>query len=303
MFLTATSFAEELLHDGKLDMVRSLLDDDEVLFASSIKQLNVCRQHMLQLLEALAVIDSVCSCFALRINLSRSALYIQAVAGELNGAVVVRDMLLQVKKAPSDTLTRVLDVATSSHISNVSVYEELCKLKQELTELLESSNKDAPLKSEHDIRNETIRTTIIAQKVELSKQKSSLSSQDAAYSRLVNRIHSAFESYFAETLFSPGDHFPHEILFYDHRSPYREAFTPKPRFAIERALSAPHDYLGCSCCVGEQGGLSSTQPPTAILYQLYLETGSLINVSDLWSAFYAVVGGEGGEDCSESKAM
>lgn len=39
-----------------------------------------------------------------------------------------------------------------------------------------------------------------------------------------------------------------------------------------------------------QGALSSTQPPTAILYQLYLESGNLINVNDLWLAFNAIVG-------------
>lgn len=39
-----------------------------------------------------------------------------------------------------------------------------------------------------------------------------------------------------------------------------------------------------------QDGLGATQPPTALLYQLYLESGPLINVFDLWSAFLAVAG-------------
>lgn len=39
-----------------------------------------------------------------------------------------------------------------------------------------------------------------------------------------------------------------------------------------------------------QEGLGATQPPTALLYQLYLESGPLINTYDLWSAFLAVVG-------------
>jgi origin recognition complex subunit 3 len=47
--------------------------------------------------------------------------------------------------------------------------------------------------------------------------------------------------------------------------------------------------------------LSSTQPATAILYQLYLESGSLVNVSDLWSAFNAIVGEE--EDEAEPTTM
>ena len=50
-----------------------------------------------------------------------------------------------------------------------------------------------------------------------------------------------------------------------------------------------------------QSMLSSTQPATAILYQLYLESGSLVNASDLWSAFNAIVGEE--EDEVEPTAM
>ena len=45
-----------------------------------------------------------------------------------------------------------------------------------------------------------------------------------------------------------------------------------------------------------QPTLSGTQPATAILYQLYLESGALINVSDLWSAFFAIVGEDGGDE-------
>ncbi|KAI9795823.1 MAG: hypothetical protein M1835_005146 [Candelina submexicana] len=297
------SYAEELLHDRKFDLVRSLLDNDEVLFAALIRQVHLCRQKMLQLLDTIAVINSIRSCFGVRNHLSRSDLYIQAVAGELNGSVIVRDLSLLVRKASSDTITQVLDAAISHLTSTAPVVEELCKFKQELVELFDSSKRDRPLRSEHNIQNETIRTTVIAQKVELSKHKSSLSGQDVAYSRLVDRIHSTLESYFTETLSCPSDLFPHEILLYDHKSPYKEVFTPKPRHAIERSLSTPHDYLGCNCCIGEEGCLSSTQPTTAILYQLYLETGSLINVSDLWSAFYAIVGGEDGEECSEREAI
>ena len=93
---------------------------------------------------------------------------------------------------------------------------------------------------------------------------------------------------------------------------------------IERALAAPHDYLGCDCCdnrsrAGDGGrgeiSLSGTQPATAILYQLYLESGTLINIADLWAAFGAVIrgsadggreggggGGEGGEAGEEGEA-
>jgi origin recognition complex subunit 3 len=95
-----------------------------------------------------------------------------------------------------------------------------------------------------------------------------------------------------------------EVFMYDLKSPHTEVFQPKPRFAVERALASPHDYLGCECCSGVDGNpaaLSATQPATAIVYQMYLESGTLINVSDLWSAFNAIAG-DGTEE-NEPKTM
>jgi origin recognition complex subunit 3 len=45
--------------------------------------------------------------------------------------------------------------------------------------------------------------------------------------------------------------------------------------------------------------MSPTLPPTALLYRLYLESGALINASDLWSAFAAIMEGEGEGDVSK----
>lgn len=58
----------------------------------------------------------------------------------------------------------------------------------------------------------------------------------------------------------------------------------------------PHDYLGCNCCKGLDSALAPSQPPTAVLYQLYLECGAIINAADLWTAFYAVMGNEESEN-------
>lgn len=74
----------------------------------------------------------------------------------------------------------------------------------------------------------------------------------------------------------------HEIFIYNSKAPLAQAFTPAPRYAIERALDRPSDYLGCECCVGEDG---SSQPPTAILWRLWCEAGGIVNVRDLWEAF------------------
>lgn len=57
--------------------------------------------------------------------------------------------------------------------------------------------------------------------------------------------------------------------------------------------------MGCECCDfdGEyHGTLMGSQPATAVLYQLYLESGSMINMADLWEAFSAVLRTEEAED-------
>jgi origin recognition complex subunit 3 len=296
------SFAEKLLDENHPEIVRSLLDDDGLLSAL-MDHINSCRDATNRLLDAIKVLEVSRSCLQSRANVLRSELYVKAVSGELKGSVIVRDLLLSIKKMPSDALSRLLG-KLALYTGDGGVLGELLVVNDKLQALIGSGNgQEQQLRSEHDIRHETLRTTVVAQKVEISVQKNALSKQDSAYSKFVHQVHDILENYFSANLTNPQDVFLHEIFFYDLKSPHRDVFTPKPRFAIERALSTPHDYLGCNCCGADGEALESTQPPTAILYQLYQESGALVNVFDLWSAFYAIVGGEDGEDCDESNAL
>ena len=243
--------------------------------------------NLISALEHVRIIHSS----AHKTDIQRSELYVKAMSGDLASSAMIRDALLSVKKMSSDKLDDLL-----SKVSGV-IDPALSDLHNQLQRLVEGLGSDGKaLRSEHDVRRATLRTTVVAQRVELSKQRSSLSKDDAAYSEIVNSVHDALQNYFSRTLINPSTLFLHEIFLYDLRSPHRDVFTAKPRFAIERALSAPRDYLGCTCCKPSVQGLSPTQPPTAILYQLYLESGALINVYDLWSAFYAILGQEEDDD-------
>jgi origin recognition complex subunit 3 len=184
-------------------------------------------------------------------------------------------------------------------ILKVSTYhDEFQNIRLELYDLLKDKQDTwTPLRSEDDVQNSTLRTTVVAQKVELSKQKSTLSKRDAAYTKVLRKFTDLLEQYFQKTLIDPKSLPFNEVFIYDLKSPHREVFTPRPRHAIERTLAAPHDYLDCDCCGpgkddGDEQTLSATQPATAVLYQLYLESGGLINASDLWQAFQAVMGDE-----------
>lgn len=142
-------------------------------------------------------------------------------------------------------------------------------------------------------QTQQVRTTIVAQRVRLSTQKASVTAEELAHAEQYTRAVDAFVDILRSLLVFPDPNtlLFNEIFLFSSRSPNRQVFTPRPRFTIEEALSNPHSYLDCECCASTDGTLLSTNPPTAILYQLYLETGGLINIFDLWSAFYAVVSG------------
>ncbi|KAL8295370.1 hypothetical protein RB597_008653 [Gaeumannomyces tritici] len=154
------------------------------------------------------------------------------------------------------------------------------------------------LRSKYHTQSRVLRTTVVAQKVQLSRDTAALSEDDKEFSKLVDTLVDALTENLACE--APEEVFLHETWLYDDESPHRDVFVPAPGAALERALARPHDYLACSCCSSTPaGGLASTLPATSILYHLYKEAGPLVNVADLWTAFSAMVvadDGTAGED-------
>ena len=293
--MTFLRFAESLLHQGDYTAVQRLLDDNEVLQQTIETELAGSKNALASILEAIETLRFLQSFSTTKPASPWSELYIKAISGELIEAAVLRESLLMVKKMPSDTLSQLLSRLSESQ-------ETMAEILKDLNQLTKTNKSTAaPLRSEHNIHHSILRTTVVAQKVELSKQTSALSQQDKDYSKIVNRVDVALREYFNERLINPKDLFLHEVLIYDAKSPYRDVFMPRPRYAVERALSSPHDYLGCECCDPVENCLSASQPATAILYQLYLESGAVINVADLWSAFQTIVVTEDTEDEEEEQ--
>ncbi len=216
------------------------------------------------LVAAVGTLYAVHSCLT-KPSLTRSSLYVSAVSGRLGSSSTVRDLLLTLKVASSDVLAKVLDILASTLTGS-----ELTKaqnIRTELDKIIGSNPQGGvPLRSEHDVRQQTLRTTVVAQKVELSKQKSTFTKRDAAYSELVKNTHQHLESYFTEAFIDPQDLPFHEIVLYDLKSPHRDVFMPMPRFSIERALSCPHDYLNCRCCLPSGGDGDPGVSCTATLF-------------------------------------
>ncbi|KAF2270693.1 hypothetical protein CC78DRAFT_139011 [Lojkania enalia] len=294
-------WVEDKLDSLETQEIRKLLDSDRYLFDKISQQLRSSQQVLSAINIAVAFLSNVRESLQITPSVPLSSLWIRAASGEMVESPLLRETMLSIKKIPSNKFLHLLSSLRNVQEDHFSL--ELDTYRTELEELVKNSTDSAPLRSQHDVRNDSLRTTVVAQKVLLSKHKAALSEQDKAYSELVGRFHDEIQDYFNTTFVDPQELFLSEILIYDPKLPHIEVFQPKPRFAIERALSTPHDYLGCNCCgsSGRDGeaALSATQPATALLYQLYLESGSLINVSDLWSAFNAI----GGDEDSESKTM
>jgi origin recognition complex subunit 3 len=272
---------EEKLDAG--EDIRSFLQDDVGSFHEIRMLVKTSEEAVAKLKNAILLIARVHQFIAGEQQLSISKLYLRGLSGDLLDSPLLRDMLLGIRKMSSDRLAELLDLKELFYVDDKGA------IKEALEKLLSSASTTKPFRSEHDEHHETLRTTIVAQKVTLSKHKAALSKGDKQYSEIVKRLDEALNDYFAASLIRVKDLPLHELFLYDTKGPLKDTMTPMPRFAVERALSIPHDYLACECCDVNDDGLLSTQPPIAILYQLYLESGALINIADLWSAFRAIL--------------
>ncbi|GAB7364189.1 hypothetical protein MBLNU230_g4740t1 [Neophaeotheca triangularis] len=305
--------AKSLLNQGHTDYVRDLLEDDKVLDKHVRRHVSAGQGFLVGLLDEIEIITHIQTLLPGSVVSTEPAMYVQAMSGKLHGSALLRNLLLSIRKSTSEVAIGLLNGVSHLKSETAKLLHETCaNLSEELSELLSAEELTAsqPLKSAEDVSNSTLRTTVVSQKVELSKQKSTLSKQDAAYTAILRKFTDALSEHFDQRLIDPKTLPFHEIFIYDLEWPHRGVFTPRPRNAIERALASPHDYLACQCCkpgieaeeAGEEGSLSATQPATAVLYQLYLESGSLINVHDLWQAFSAVLG-NGAADEEEAVAL
>ncbi|KAK0285755.1 Origin recognition complex subunit 3 [Friedmanniomyces endolithicus] len=303
------TYARCLLNEHRVAVLKDLLESDVALRSLVRDKVAEGRQKLSAMVQTLKVIRLVQQRLPNTPVSSMSSLYVQAMSGKLIGSLLLRSLLLTLRKAPSNIVVDLLRELMLSHTEKGTTTFSSCQdLLNQFDDLIESQKHSTkPLRSQEDSQNTTLRTTVVGQKVELSKQKSALSEQDKKYTELLGLLATGIEDIFTNNLVNPTDLIFHEIFVYDLKSPYREVFTPRPRHAIERALATPHDYLDCDCCGSGQGDehaeatLAATQPATAVLYQLYLESGSLINASDLWQAFQAVLGD--GREEAETMAL
>ncbi|KAK4131872.1 hypothetical protein BT67DRAFT_435990 [Trichocladium antarcticum] len=297
--------AEAAVEARQLNHAQSLIEDDQYLVGLILEQEQKRREYQTQLLRSLHILAAA--------GLSPSSfveLYMVALASgidlsQASGTVPAEDAVRRLN--PDEFLSLIDRVLKAIHAGSpelgLDAWESdadefvaaLADTRDEVEGLMARAKRNrTSLKSRYSAQSRVLRTTVVSQKVQLSRDTATLTAEDTAFTAAVDTL----TALLAQNLHCDpvGRLFLHEAWVYDAKSPYRDVFVPRPAATVARALSRPHDYLACACCSqAAGGGLAATLPPTAILYQLYREAGALVNVADLWSAYYALVGGDDDE--------
>jgi origin recognition complex subunit 3 len=301
---------EKMIDSGNLTRARDLLEEDNTLLLEEIwLSLTRRKSDIRRLIRAMHLLSVASSQ-----PISQIELYMTTFEGQISESGYLRNILDSIKRMTPEELVVFIqtiydtiqgnsrDTDVDERIEDDSVIAAaILEISTQISKVLkEAQESGKSVRSSYVIHSKGLRTTVIAQRVQLSYENSTLSDQDKAFTILVDRLSDTLVDYF--TLPNPQDMFLNETWLYDTTIRHRSVFQPRPRAAIERALSAPYDYINCTCCESVEG-LSSTHPATAILYQMYLETGSLINIYDLWSAFFEMLSGGEEHQVDERDAL
>ena len=288
-------FLQQLIDAHQYETARKLLDDDvefcNYTLTETQKDLKILRD-LVSAIDLLFALNDILHTHNANPYTPWSELYILAMSDKLLDSGLLEDMLASLKRSKSNVLRDCFKSIQVEVWTNDDPHLRVLESVMDLNDLMAQLPDDTVLRSGHDIQHLNLRTTIVAQKVELSRYAAKMKAEEAAYTKIIDDFISKLELFLGSRFVNPQQLFPHEVFIYDVKTLHREVFMPRPRFAIERALSSPHDYLGCVCCDSTAEGLSASQPAAAIMYQLYLESGSVINTADLWFAFWTIMGPE-----------
>ena len=232
---------ENLVKSGRAETIKYLLDSDDELFKYTRGQLSSNQDKLTWAIATLKATQSLHIDLGMKLP-SFTDLYCEAMTTGLKKSPIVREVMVRVRLSPASVLARLLATVQDIILSMPPIDYDLSP--DHLGDLIEQLGQLA----EHAAGSEV--DQIKRHPHESTKKAKKLSPQEKARAELLKDCCESLESYFTQTLFDYRGLVFHEILFYDFKTTHRDAFTPKIRFAVERALSLPQDYLACSCCAG-----------------------------------------------------
>ncbi|KAH7133573.1 origin recognition complex subunit 3 N-terminus-domain-containing protein [Dactylonectria macrodidyma] len=305
-------YVEEAVEKGtadELSFARSLLEDDESLVTAMQQSVDSRQESASEFLRALLIVRAT---GAQKDEFSRAyvdameqgvAISEQSSVADFVRRMDISEINILVRRAISILEKGDADLGVGPAVGrpeHAEVRDALAKLLDESEQLSAiAKDQEITLRSKYSGQSRVMRTTVIAQRVQLSQDSATLTAEDKQFTDIVDKVIDLLSSFVHAP--SPMSALISEGWLYDSRTPSRDVFVPRPRVVLERSLTRPHDYLSCACCKPGEEGVQATLPETALLYQLYLETSSLINVADLWSAFVTRVGGD--EETDERKVL
>lgn len=303
--------AEGLLGEGKKGAkeVRKLLQDDTYLLKRARESVREGHHKMYMVHEAVAAFKELPSLLRLAPPPNSSAfdIDIEALSGkDFNSSDPYTSIMSMLERVRSDQL---LDILRGYSLAiGGSRPEQTPPLRDILTRLhaFQTLHDSTSIRSAYDPSHPTTTTTLTkSNTITLTKAKPQLTEAEEQYTQIMDDLLASLESYF-DTHITKAHYkslFMHEAFVYDLKVPLNGTFTPRPRFAIERALSRPGDYLGCECCSSSSSssspGVHPALPPTSVLWHLWRDAGAVINVRDLWEAFRSTVCQDDGDDDDE----
>jgi origin recognition complex subunit 3 len=176
------TWIQVILEKENTERVRKLLESNEELLSETKQQIQKGKESLCKLATALDVIRAIQECLPNTPTSPKSTLFIQAMSCKLRGSAMIRTLLLSVRKAQSDMATVIMDAVSQVQDVSPIFSSDVTMMRGKLDAILvDSTGKVQHLRSEDDIGSSTVRTTVVAQKVHLSKQKSQLSVEDAMY--------------------------------------------------------------------------------------------------------------------------
>nr|CDP23756.1 Putative origin recognition complex subunit 3 [Podospora anserina S mat+] len=308
------SHVEQSVEDGRLDHARLLLENDDYLKGRINRQAAKRQQYLGKLLQSLALVIATEHSKRSFVELYEAALEEGISLDQSPGPFDLGDAIK--RSTPEEliglikrVMTVVVDGNPSLHWNGMGIgqdaeaaIDKFEALRADVERLIETSKKKkTSLKSKYSSQSRVLRTTVVAQKVQLSRDTATLTEEDNAFTAAIDDFFAFFKTLVGcEPL---SNLFLNEVWQYDYHLPYEDVFVPRPGATFARALSRPHDYLGCACCDKANGSMVGTLPATSILYHLYSEAGASINVADLWAAYYALVGEDSEIGMDERSAL
>lgn len=201
--------------------------------------------------------------------------------------------IAKVRKVFQQYLHKNPDKRMERHLENL----DNMKINLEKADLSMKKVENSEQTSKNQLKGAPSRLEMMEQ-LKHSAQERSANTPQSEYEEVlcqtIDHILIWFESFLCPV--QNGPPFIETCLFADYQTARRQIIGA-PRGALHMALTNPHNYLQCECCITDNDQVLSTQPDVCIAYKLHLECGKFINLYDWLLAFKTVV--QASENCED----